>query len=546
MLNLSNKQFKVGMYIRLSREDGDKQESESIGNQRKIIKRFLEENELNLVDEYVDDGVSGTTFEREGFNRLIGDIENKRIDMVVTKDLSRLGRDYIKTGYYLENYFPEKQVRYIAILDGIDTYLDSTNNDISPFKAIMNDMYAKDISKKIRSVFREKQKCGQFLGSIPPYGYKFSSKEKGKLEVDPYAAEVVREIFQMYSEGHGSNTIKDYLNNKGILSPSNYNQTTYKNQPSKEWNQTTILAILKSQVYIGNTVQNKKTKISYKSKKIINTPKENWIIVEDTHEGIIDKDLFEKVRLILDKRDTTKCTKYEYLFKGMLKCHHCGRKLQIALKGSGRNGRAGTIPYINCMGHEKRGRHPISMNYWKFEESVLEVIKNICKIYLDENVFVETFKEYKSGYCDLLEKYQKKLNELQTSIKNVEANMDNMYMDKLSGIISTDAYIRLYTKFNEEKKELIDKEQDIKLKIKTVKEKEEENVSRDDIKAIINEFLNMKEASKYLMYKLINYIEMDTNKNIYIHFNFNHLNIISDSLSINNGIVDYDRLLKAV
>ena len=177
MLNLSNEQFKVGMYIRLSREDGDKQESESIGNQRKIIKRFLEENNLNFVDEYVDDGVSGTTFDREGFNRLIRDIENKRINMVVTKDLSRLGRDYIKTGYYLENYFPEKSVRYIAILDGIDTYLDSTNNDISPFKAIMNDMYAKDISKKIKSVFKEKQKSGQFLGSIPPYGYKLSKDE---------------------------------------------------------------------------------------------------------------------------------------------------------------------------------------------------------------------------------------------------------------------------------------------------------------------------------------------------------------------------------
>ncbi len=148
MLNLEDKQFRVGMYIRLSREDGDKQESESIGNQRNIIKRFLKEKDLDFVDEYVDDGVSGTTFDRKGFNRLIQDIEAKRINMVVTKDLSRLGRDYIKTGYYLENYFPEKNVRYVAILDGIDTYLDSTNNDISPFKAIMNDMYARIFLKK--------------------------------------------------------------------------------------------------------------------------------------------------------------------------------------------------------------------------------------------------------------------------------------------------------------------------------------------------------------------------------------------------------------
>ena len=169
MLNLSNQEFKVGIYIRLSREDGDKQESESIGNQRSMIKRYLTENNLNFIDEYVDDGVSGTTFDRKGFNQLIEEIEKKKINMVVTKDLSRLGRDYIKVGEYVENYFPEHHVRYVAILDGVDTYIESINNDITPFKSIMNDMYAKDISKKIKSVFREKQKNGQFMGSIPPY-----------------------------------------------------------------------------------------------------------------------------------------------------------------------------------------------------------------------------------------------------------------------------------------------------------------------------------------------------------------------------------------
>ncbi len=169
MFKLITKNYKVGMYIRLSREDGDKQESESIGNQRKIIKRYVKENNLELIDEYVDDGVSGTTFNRPEFNRLITDIESQKINMVITKDLSRLGRDYIKTGFYIENYFPEHQVRYISILDGIDTYSEAVNNDITPFKAILNDMYAKDISKKIRSVFKEKQKQGEYLCNIPAY-----------------------------------------------------------------------------------------------------------------------------------------------------------------------------------------------------------------------------------------------------------------------------------------------------------------------------------------------------------------------------------------
>ena len=157
------------MYIRLSREDGDKQESESIGNQRKILQRYVKENNLELIKEYIDDGVSGTTFNRPGFNELLQDIENKSINMVITKDLSRLGRDYIKTGEYIENYFPQKNIRYVAITDGIDTYIDSTSNDITPFKAIMNDMYAKDISKKIRSVYKEKQKQGEYLCSTPAY-----------------------------------------------------------------------------------------------------------------------------------------------------------------------------------------------------------------------------------------------------------------------------------------------------------------------------------------------------------------------------------------
>ncbi len=164
-----NSIFRVGIYIRLSHEDGDKQESESIGNQRNILQRYVNENNLTFIKEYVDDGISGTTFDRPGFNKMLQDIENGKINMVITKDLSRLGRDYIKTGYYIENYFPQNNIRYVAITDGIDTHIDSTNNDITPFKAIMNDYYAKDISKKIRSVYREKQKNGEYMCSIPAY-----------------------------------------------------------------------------------------------------------------------------------------------------------------------------------------------------------------------------------------------------------------------------------------------------------------------------------------------------------------------------------------
>ena len=201
-------------------------------------------------------------------------------------------------------------------------------------------------------------------------------------------------------------------------------------------------------------------------------------------------------------------------------------------------------PYINCIGHEKRGKHPISMNYWKFEENILEVIRNICKMYLDETIFVEAYKNYKNNYINLLDEYQKRLIEIESKAQNINSNVDKMYMDKLNGIISTDDYMRFYNRFAEEKKDLVEKKYEMQQKIRTIKEKEDENIDSVQIKGIINEFLNMKQVDKVLIYRLINYIEIDTNKNIYIHFNFNHLNIISDSVSINDGRVEYEQILK--
>ena len=335
MLNLRNQNFKVGMYIRLSREDGDKQESESISNQRKILQRYVKENNLNCVKEYVDDGVSGTTFDRPGFKEMINDIENKTINMIITKDLSRLGRDYITVGEYTEKYFPKNNIRYVALTDGIDTYVDSTNNDITPFKAIMNDMYAKDISKKIRSVLKEKQKNGEYMCSIPAYGYKRHPTIKNKLIVDEQVRYVVEKIFDMYANEHGSVEIVNYLNNNHFLSPTGYRKTGLiqdKNKNGYNWNEVTLCNMLKNEVYIGNTIQNKRSIISYKVKKFKKVNKEEHIRVDNTHEAIIDKNLFEKVQCIFERRGTNSKLKYDYLLRGLLYCYHCKRKLQIVLK----------------------------------------------------------------------------------------------------------------------------------------------------------------------------------------------------------------------
>lgn len=294
------------MYIRLSREDGENGESESISNQRNILQRYVKENNLKFIKEYVDDGVSGTTFDRPGFCEMLQDIENQTINMIITKDLSRLGRDYIKTGYYIEDFFPKNNIRYVAITDGIDTYINSINNDITPFKAIMNDYYAKDISKKIRSVLKEKQKQGEYMCSIPAYGYKRHPSKKNKLIIDMQVRDVVEKIFDMYANGYGSQKIVNYLNTNKYLSPTGYRRTGIvqdENKISYNWNEVTICNMLKNEVYIGNTIQNKRTVISYKVKKFRTVAKNEHIRVNNTHEAIIDKDIFEKVQCIIEKKE---------------------------------------------------------------------------------------------------------------------------------------------------------------------------------------------------------------------------------------------------
>lgn len=523
------------MYIRLSREDGDKQESESIGNQRKILQRYIKESNLDVIQEYVDDGISGTTFNRPSFNKMIDDIENGTINMVITKDLSRLGRDYIKTGYYLEDYFPKNNVRYVAITDGIDTYIDSTNNDITPFKAIMNDMYAKDISKKIRSVLKEKQKQGEYMCSIPAYGYKRHPSIKNKLIIDEQVKDVVEKIFDMYANSHGSVEIVKFLNSKKYLSPTGYRKTGIvqdENKTGYDWNEVTLCNILKNEVYIGNTVQNKKSVISYKVKKIRTVEKENQIKVDNTHEAIIDKDTFEKVQCIIEKRGTNTKLKYDYLLRGLLYCYHCKRKLQIVLKKNSKRN-AKSHPYITCSDAKERGCYPLNMNYEKFEKHIINIVKKICQIYADKEIFYSIYKKYQNKTLDIRERYKKKIEQIDRAILDINNNLDKMYMDKLRGVLQEEDYIRVSQKFNferitlcEQKKELEEKLIGFDNKIESKNHTKEEK----ELEELIESFLKLEKIDKIYLFRLINKIEIDKDKNVYIYFNFSKLNSINENL----------------
>ncbi len=280
--------YKVGIYIRLSKEDLKKsqKESESIINQRNLIQQYLLENNLTLEKEYVDDGFSGTTFDRPAFNQLIEDIESKKINMVITKDLSRLGRDYIKSGYYLEEYFPMKKVRYISILENIDTGFNNTNNDIAPFKALFNDMQSKDTSKKIRSILNNLKRQGLFIGNSASYGYLKDPNNKHKIIIDKKVAPIVRKIFDLALENYSYKEIAAYLNNKNIKTPRDYKL----NITGHKWSINSVYQILHNYMYTGNMTQGIQAKLNYKSKKRIFLDKSHWIIVPNTHQAIISEE----------------------------------------------------------------------------------------------------------------------------------------------------------------------------------------------------------------------------------------------------------------
>ena len=324
-----NQDKKVGIYLRLSKEDETKGESGSISNQRLILLDYIKKNHLEYVDEYVDDGVSGTTFERTGFQRMMKDIEKKRINMVITKDTSRLGRDHIEFGYYVEKYFPEHGVRYVAVSENIDT--ENNYNDMLLFKSAYNDMYVKDISNKIRASLNIKKQHGEFVGAYAPYGYTKSKEDKHKLLIDEEAALVVKEIYKLFLRGYSISRIAQTLSKENILIPSIYKNMNHRTKTCffYEWNTKTISDILTNPTYMGNLTQGRNKKINYKSKKRIHVPKDKWITKENSCPAIIDKITFNMVQELYQKNKYRKKdnSQNEYLLKGLVYCKECNHRI---------------------------------------------------------------------------------------------------------------------------------------------------------------------------------------------------------------------------
>ena len=517
---MNNENFKVASYIRLSREDGDKQESESIKNQRDMINRYIQENNLYLVDEYIDDGVSGTTFDRPGFNRLMEDIELGKINMIITKDFSRLGREYIQLGHLIEIYFPEHNIRYVALNDGMDTFTNGSWSELTPFRAIINDSYAKDISKKVRSVLKEKQKKGEYMCTVSPYGYKKDAAQKNHLIVDENVAYIVRKIFTMYLQGSSIYAIREYLNSQGVQSPSGYAKHLLE---IKKWNTVTLQKMLENKVYIGHTVANKRVKLSYKTKKRVNIPKEQHIITENTHEAIIDKEDFEKVQFLLKQKRLNCKTKHEYLLRGLMKCKTCHSYLEVGAKLT-KKGKPiqNPIPYITCRNSKKGFCLPQHLNYNKLEKEVLKYVRDFLQMYSNKDKLVAIYQTYKESKSSDQTKPKKELADIEIQINSLINQVDILYTDRLNGIITESDFVK-YRQSIKVKEEILENRKKEINKLLSSFENTKKNEQTMEINSVIEEFLKMENPMKDILFQLIDEIEIDENKNVYIKFAFREL-----------------------
>lgn len=516
----------MGIYARLSKEDGDNEQSESIDNQIELIKAYLQhKKEFTLIDTYIDDGYSGLRYDnRPEFQRMLLDVKDKRIDTIITKDISRFGRESIETSLFLEKVFPQTGIRYISILDCYDS-LTGQNTDIAPFKILFNDMYSKDISKKVRGSFEAKRKNGLFIGSTTPYGYKKNVINHNKLIIDEVAASTVRRIYALYMKGHGQGTIATMLEKEGILAP-----TIYKKEVLKEnycnpnvlhqkvaWSYQTIHQILTNQVYIGNMVQKKQETISYKIKKKRKVPKEEQIVVAGTHEAIIDQEMFERVQEKM-KNKVRSLSKHDVgvnLFEGKLICAEC-RHMFAKTYDSRKQEFVGYV----CSQYKRYGNmycssHRITRETLEYQ--ILNLLKQEAKNILKKSDIEELSKElykYKGQQNKGILEQLKGLHRKEEEIKKYKKEVLEAYFD---GMLTKEEYLDYKCIYDEKLRVNSKKRQELEERMVDKKEQEEKDF------VWFNQFVDFMQVDKLtreMVIELIDNIVIDEQNNIYINLRF--------------------------
>ena len=454
--------YNTALYLRLSRDDELQGESGSIQTQRMMLRQYAAEHGMTAVDEYIDDGWSGTNFERPSFQRMIDDIEDGKINCVVTKDLSRLGRNYILTGQYTEIYFPSKGVRYIAINDNVDTI--NGESELAPFLNILNEMHARQTSKKVKAAMHTRFANGAHYGAYAPLGYVKDPDKKGHLLIDPETRWIVEKIFDLAVHGRGAASITRILVEEKVPTPGwlNYERygtfaNIYAGAPAEKayaWTIAQVKSILKEETYIGHSVHNKQSNISFKNKKKVRKPQEEWYRVENTHEAIISEEVFQKVQELIASRRRRQKNGTTQIFSGLVKCADCGWSLAYGVNSQNKNPYA----HYHCSKYGQ-GLRQCSMHYIRYDVLYAYVLARLqywsMLIQKDEDKLLKRLLNASDRERNSAKKKQaaelKKAEKRKTEVDGLFAKM---YEDWSAGRITEYNFNMLSEKYQNEQKEL--------------------------------------------------------------------------------------------
>jgi len=520
--------YHAAIYVRLSKEDGDvasaaKAESNSISNQKNLIKDFLKgKDDIIVVSERVDDGYSGSNFERPGFQMMMEDIKRGTVDCVIVKDLSRFGREYIDSGKYIERLFPALGVRFIAVNDHIDSKEESGRDDIVvPFKNLMNDAYCRDISIKIRSHLEVKRKNGEYIGAFTPYGYKKDENDRNRLVPDLYAAGVVKDIFRMKLQGMSQTAIAESLNRQGVLSPMEYKhslgiriQDNFKTHEQAEWSSMSVRRILENEVYVGTLIQGRHSTPNHKIKKIVDKPEEEWIRIEDSHEPVISKREFSIVQRLLGMDTRTSPNEDEvYVLSGLAVCADCGAPM---IK---RNVPAGgkVYSYYICSKNaatKECGTHRIPKE--KLESLVFEVLQTHIANVLDTGRILEYINTVPFQELEIKElERQKEAKEQE--IERCRELRDMLYEDLKDGVVSKEDYAELHEGYNNRRKKAEGAVRKLRNEIQNVLEAK---TDKYEWLRYFKEYQNISGLNRMAAVELIDRVRVFDKNHIEIDFNF--------------------------
>ena len=503
----------TALYCRLSRDDELQGDSNSIKNQKLILQKYADDNGFRNTRFFVDDGYSGTTFDRPDFQRMIAEMDAGRIGTVIVKDMSRLGRDYLKVGFYTEVAFPEADVRFIAINNGVDS-ANQQESDLTPFINIFNEFYAKDTSKKIRAVFKAKGQSGKPLCTNPPYGYKKDPDDKTRWIVDDEAAAVVKEIFHLCMSGYGPTQIAKELRKRRIETPAEYGKRVGVNVPSAKlrenddpcrWTTSTVVHILERREYTGCTVNFKTYKKSYKSKKQVKNDPSEWAIFEGMHEAIIELEVYDTVQKIRDGRRRQTPMGEMPALSGMVYCADCGHKLYQV--------RGRCLPqseYMVCATYRKKGKsvcpsHQIRNSV--IEQLLLEDLQRVtayARNHEDEFLRLVTRNSEKALDRELRD-CRKEYEQSKARIAKLDTLIQRIYEDNVEGKISDDRFAKLSGNYETEQAQLQSRVEELQRFLDDAKEK---SLNADHFLALVRKYTDIRELDAEIIREFVERINV--------------------------------------